>query len=299
MAKFTMRPLLALALLTTVLLSNRPAVLSSDTQTTQMVTQAATAAPTVQPTAIVEAPIVGATETTVAPEVVAPAYLALEPCSLDTYRAACDGYASELAAYGLDFEDLSQWTVFGLGGFVEAVEHLADAFGGGELRAQRIARFSRALGTDTATGRILVIWQAEPQARDGNPVRGGYASNRLYFNPNTYFLDTDTPEQARERSSQATWWLYIHELAHLWDERSSPIAQARYSAAMRQWVYTQYEAEIMDEYPSSYAVIGGPAEAFADSVAATVTGDSANSHYYGSPRDNFVHTLLCEAVGCK
>ncbi|MFN8511419.1 MAG: hypothetical protein U0841_02240 [Chloroflexia bacterium] len=38
-------------------------------------------------------------------------------------------------------------------------------------------------------------------------------------------------------------------------------------------------------------------EAFADSVAATVTGDSsANSHYYGSPRDNFVHTLLCEAV---
>jgi hypothetical protein len=130
-------------------------------------------------------------------------------------------------------------------------------------------------------------------------VRGGYAANRLYFNPNTYFLDTDTPEEARERSPQATWWLYIHELAHLWDERSSPVAQARHSAAMRQWVYAQYEAGIMDEYPSSYAVIGGPAEAFADSVAATVTGESAMRDYYGSPRDIFVKTVLCEAVGCK
>lgn len=299
MAKFTMRPLLALALLATVLLSNRPAVRSSDAQAVQVVAQVAATPATIQPTATVAAPVAEATEAAVTPSVVAPAYLALEPCSLDTYRATCEGYASELAAYGLDFEDLSQWTTFGLGRFVAAVEHLADAFGGGELRAQRIARFSFTLGTDTTNGRILVIWQAEPQARDGNPVRGGYASNRLYFNPNTYFLDTDTSEQALERSSQATWWLYIHELAHLWDERSSPIAQTRFSAAMRQWVYKQYEAGIMDEYPSSYAVIGGPAEAFADSVAATVTGDSANSHYYGSPRDNFVRTLLCEAVGCR
>ena len=145
----------------------------------------------------------------------------------------------------------------------------------------------------------MVVWQAEPQDRGGNPVRGGYAANRLYFNPNTLFLDMDTPEEARRRAPQACWWLYIHELAHLWDERSAPVAQARYSALMRQWVYAQYDAEIMDEYPSSYAVSGGPAEAFADSVAATVTGDSANRLYYGSPRDNFVMTVLCEAVGCK
>jgi hypothetical protein len=248
---------------------------------------------------MVEAPIVEATEPTATPDMVAPAYPALEPCSLDAHRAACEDYASELAAYGLDVEDLSQWTAFGLGRFVEAIEQFADGFGGGGLRSQRIARFSFALGTDAANGRILVVWQAEPQARDGNPVRGGYAANRLYFNPNTYFLDTDTMDEARERSPKATWWLYIHELAHLWDERSAPIAQARHSAAMRQWVYAQYEAGIMDEYPSSYAVIGGPAEAFADSVAATVTGDSPMRDYYGSPRDNFVKTVLCEAVGCK
>jgi hypothetical protein len=300
MANYTMRPLLALALLAAVLLSNRPAVLSSEAQPVQLATQVATTPATVQPTALVAAPVAGMTEkTTVAPEVVAPAYLALEPCSLDTHRAACEGYASELAAYGLDLEDLSQWTAFGLGRFVAAVEHLADAFGGGALREQRIARFSYALGTDQDNGRILVVWQAEPQARDGNPVRGGYAANRLYFNPNTYFLDTDTPAEAREQSPQATWWLYIHELAHLWDERSSPVTQARHSARMRQWVYAQYEAGIMDEYPSSYAVIGGPAEAFADSVAATITGDSAMRDYYGSPRDTFIKTMLCEAVGCR
>jgi hypothetical protein len=292
------RPLLALALLATVLLANRPVVLSSETQPVQVVTPvAATAA--IQPTVIVAAPNVEATATATAPTVVAPAYPALEPCSLDAHRVACEGFASELAAYGLDFEDLSVWTAFGLGRFVDAVEQMADAFGGGQDRARRIARFTYALGTGTTSGRILVVWQAEPQARDGNPVRGGYASNRLYFNPNTFYLDTDTPEEARERSPKATWWLYIHELAHLWDERSSPIAQARHSAAMRQWVHAQYELGIMDEYPSSYAVIGGPAEAFADSVAATVTGDSAMRDYYGSPRDNFVRTVLCEAVGCR
>jgi hypothetical protein len=294
-----MRTLLALAILAAVLLSNRPVVLSSETQTTQAATPVAATATAVQPTAIVEAPTVETTEAPAAPAAVAPAYLALEPCSLETNRAACEDDANELVAYGIDFEDLSQWTAFGLGRFVAAVEHLADAFGGGEVRAQRIAQFTRALGTGTANGRILVVWQAEPQARDGNPVRGGYAINRLYFNPNTYFLDTDTPEQARERSPQATWWLYIHELAHLWDERSAPVAQARYSARMRQWVYAQYEEGIMDEYPSSYAVIGGPAEAFADSVAATVTGDAAMRDYYGSPRDHFVQAMLCVAVGCR
>jgi hypothetical protein len=298
MKAYTMRPLLALALLATLLLSNRPTVLSSETQSVQVVTQVAATA-TAQPTAIAEASVVVAAEAPTAPAAVTPAYLALEPCSLDTHRAACEGFVSELAAYGLDVEDLSGWTAFGLGRFVDAVEQLADAFGGGQDRAQRIARFSFALGTDTAGGRILVVWQAEPQAREGNPVRGGYAANRLYFNPNTYFLDTDTAEEARARSPKATWWLYIHELAHLWDERSSLVAQARHSAAMRRWVYAQYELGIMDEYPSSYAVIGGPAEAFADSVAATVTGDAAMRDYYGSPRDNFVRAALCETVGCR
>ena len=298
MKAFLMRPLLALALLATVALGNRPIVLSSETQPVRMILPVATTA-VVQPAAIVEAPVVEVIAATTDLEGTAPAYLALEPCSLDAHRAACAGFVSELGAYGLNIEDPSQWTVFGLERFVAAVERLADAFGGGELRSRRIARFSLALGTDTADGRILVIWQAEPQARDGNPVRGGYAANRLFYNPNTYFLDSDTPEQARERSPKATWWLYIHELAHLWDERSAPIAQTRYSARMRQWVYAQDELGIVDEYPSSYAVTGGPAEAFADSVAATVTGDAANQLYYGSPRDNFVRTLLCEAAGCR
>ncbi|MFN8511418.1 MAG: hypothetical protein U0841_02235 [Chloroflexia bacterium] len=221
MAKFTMRPLLALALLATVLLSNRPAVLSSDTLATQVVTQVAAAALTVQPTAIVEAPVVETTETVVAPEVVAPAYLALEPCSLDTCRAACDGYASELAAYGLDFLRICRSGRSSGWGASSRRLHLADAFGGGELRGRSGSRASPARWGPTRRPGESCDWQAELQARDGN-LRGGYASNRLYFNPNTYFLDTDTPEQARERSSQATWWLYIHELAHLWDERVLP-----------------------------------------------------------------------------
>ena len=53
------------------------------------------------------------------------------------------------------------------------------------------------------------------------------------------------------------------------------------------------------EYPSSYAVLGGPLEAFADSVAATVTGDAANRDYYGSLRDHFVQAALCEVSNCQ
>ena len=296
MKGFTMRRLLALALLATVLLGERPTVLASDTPPAPVTTRAWLATNGV-PMPVAATPAAGTAETPLPPAASAPAYSALAPCSLDAHRAACADDAAELAAYGLDVEDLSAWTAFGLRRFVQAVERLADAFGGGELRSQRVARFTQVLGTDG--GRLLVVWQAEPQARDGNPVRGGYAANRLYFNPNTYYLDTDTAEEARERSPEATWWPYIHELAHLWDERSAPVAQARHSAAMRRWVDAQLAAAVMDEYPSSYAVFGGPAEAFAESVAATVTGDAAGRDYYGSPRDTFVRTALCEAVGCR
>lgn len=298
MATITMRPLLGLALLAAVLLGNQPTVPSA-AATPVVVAQAATAAPAAAQPPAAEPPTAAAVATPTVVATVSPAYPTLEPCSLEAYRAACAAATAELAAYGLDIEDVPAWTGFGLRRFVEAVERLADAFGGGNDRARRIARFTLALGTGTDGGRILVVWQAEPQERGGNPVRGGYAADRLYFNPNTLFLDMDTPEEAQGRAPQAIWWLYIHELAHLWDERSAPVAQARYSAAMRRWVYAQAEAGLADEYPSSYAVIGGPAEAFADSVAATVTGDAAVRSYYGSPRDTFVRTMLCEAVGCR
>lgn len=282
------RTLTVLALLAIVLLGHRPVALASGARPARAVAEAATVPPAaVDP------------ETPARLAAVASADLPLVPCSLAAHRHACDGYASELAAYGLDIQDPVQWTAFGLWRFVEAVERLADAFGGGGVRARRIARLSLALGTDTGSGRIAVVWQAVPQAREGNPVRGGYAADRLYFNPNTLFLDTDTPEEARERSPEGTWWLYIHELAHLWDERSALAAEARLSAAMRRWVGAQDAAGVTGAYPSSYAVIGGPAEAFAESVAATVTGDAAARDYYGSPRDHFVRSALCEATDSR
>src|SRR5262245_29478382 len=123
MKRFLMGPLLALALLATVLLSNLPVVLSSATRPLPIVSPVAattTVEPTVVAAAPAEAPVVEVTAVPVAPDVVAPAYLALEPCSLAAHRAACAGYASELAAYGLDIEDLVPWTAFGLGRFVEA-----------------------------------------------------------------------------------------------------------------------------------------------------------------------------------
>lgn len=300
MKHFTARPLLALALVALVLLGGRPLVRSADAPPTPVRRVATpTAALPVAPTPTATPMAAPTTTVAPAPAVVAPADSAFGPCALAAHHAACAGDAGELAAYGLEIAELSAWTAFGLRRFVEAVERLADALGGGGDRARRIARLALALGTDAPNGRIVVAWQAEPQARDGNPVRGGYAASRLYFNPNTLFLDTDTPEEALGRAPQAFWWLYVHELAHLWDERSAPAAPARLSARLRQWVRAQDEAGVPDEYPSSYAVIGGPLEAFAESVAATVTGDAPMRTYYGSPRDTFVRTVLCEAVGCR
>ena len=292
---FAIRPLLALALVALVLVSYRPLVLSFGAQPAQTVAPVAVASIPVAatPEAVAPTPAVASVAT------VALADLALEPCRVASNRVACDGAAAELAAYGIDTEDVSRWTRFGLQRVVEGVERLADAFGGGGRREQRIARLALALGTDADGGRVRVVWQATPQQRDGNPVRGGYAANTLFFNPNTLFLDVDTSEEALARPAVLVWWNVVHELAHLWDERSAPTAPARRSAALRRWVDTQASAGATDEYPSSYAVIGGPLEAFADSVAATVTGDAPVREYYGSPRDNFVRTALCEAVGCQ
>src|SRR4051812_7002600 len=44
--------------------------------------------------------------------VVAPGDLALEPCSVAAYRAACDGLVTDLAAYGLDIDSVLAWTRF-------------------------------------------------------------------------------------------------------------------------------------------------------------------------------------------
>jgi len=293
MRTFMLRPLLALALLAVVLLSYRPLVLSFGARPTQAAAPIASAPVAATAEVIVPAPAVAN------PAAVAPTDLALEPCRVAANRAACDGEASELAAYGIVTEDVARWPHFALRRVVEGVERLADAFGGGGRREQRIARLALALGTDVVGGRIRLVWQDAPQQRDGNPVRGGYAANTLFFNPNTLFLDMYTAEEALARPAVLVWWNVIHELAHLWDERSAPAAAARHSAALRRWVDVQATAGATDEYPSSYAVIGGPLEAFADSVAATVTGDAAVREYYGSPRDNFVRTALCEAVGCQ
>ena len=293
-----LRPLLALALLATVLSSGRPLIRASGVSPVRATLPAATASP-VPPSPDTATPTAGRAAPLAAQTAVIQAESALEPCSLAAHRAACDGDAHELAAYGLDIEEVSRWTRFGLRRFVEAVERLADAFGGGAARTRRIDRFWLALGANTDGGRIRVVWQEEPQWRGDTPVRGGYAARRLYFNPNTLFLDIDTPEEVRRRTPQGFWWLFIHELAHLWDEGSAPVARARHSSEMRRWVDAQQAEGTARVYPSSYAVIGGMVEDFAESVAATVTGDSALDSYYGSPRDNFVRAVLCEAVGCR
>lgn len=158
----------------------------------------------------------------------------------------------------------------------------------------RIARLARALGTDADSSGIRVVWQDTPQQRDGNPVRGGLRGQHP-FNPNTLFLDVDTSEEA------------LAGRAGLVERRArdgAPVGRAvtvarPSSAALRRWVDAQVSAGATDEYPSSYAVIGGPLEAFADSVAATVTGDAPVREYYGSPRDNFVRSALCAAVNAS
>lgn len=287
--------LVALTLLVVVLLGNRPVVLAS--------VDRADASGISDTRPVVAAPVVATpiTRRGVEPKSatpVAPTDTALEPCHVEAYRAACDAAVSELAGYGLDIDDVAQWTLFGLRRFIEAVEQLADACGGGGLRAQRIARFTRALQTGPHGERVRAMWDATPQDRDGNPVRGGYAANRLYFNPNTLFLDVDTADEVLERNAAGIWWTFVHELAHLWDERSSPIALERHSAKMQRWLDVQKAAGLTDERPSSYAITGGMLEAFAESVAATITGDSAMHEYYGSPRDIFVRTLLCEGSNC-
>src|SRR5206468_3232425 len=98
---------------------------------------------------------------------VAPPDLALGPCRLAAYRPACDGYAAELAAYGLDVDDPARWPLLGLRRATEAVELLADAFGGDGVRARRVAHFSAALGTGPGGARVRVLWEAAPQGRDG------------------------------------------------------------------------------------------------------------------------------------
>lgn len=293
MKAYMRQSLLALALLIVALAGDRPVLLAS------RVDVARGDAIPVAATPVVDLPAAPAGDGPTSAAPTASTDSALQPCAVAAHRAACAADAAELAAYGLDIEDLSQWTGFGLARFVEAVEHLADAFGGEGLRARRIDRLTNALQTGPDGLRVKVLWQATPQDRDGNPVRGGYAANRLYFNPNTLFLDMDTPDEVQGRGDERFWWNFVHELAHLWDERSAPVAANRQSARMHGRVRAQQSEGGMDEYPSSYAVTGGPLEAFADSVAATVTGDAANRDYYGSLRDRFVRAAICEVGGCQ
>ena len=298
MRMHTRQPLLALTLLVIPVLGTGPVVLSSGLQPEQIGPPAASERTPVAATRGDARSTVRAGEAPPGATTSAPAELALQPCRSQEYRAACHAYQGVLADYGLDIDDLSPWSLLGLQRFLETVERLADAFGGGGSRAQRIARFTVAMRIGPDGTRIRVLWDAAPQQRDGNPLRGGYAANRLYFNPNTLFLDVDTPEEARGRCAEAVWWNFMHELAHLWDERSAPVAGERYSARMQRWLHEQRAAGRADEYPSSYAIIGGGLEAFAESVAATTTGDAANRDYYGSPRDHFVRAALCETVNC-
>lgn len=287
--------LLALALLVALALNVRPVVLPTGPRpahgeplvTSARVGIAATPAPALASDRAVEAPPVAAP--------LAPADLALGPCHIEAHRAACAGEAGELAAYGLDVEEPARWPLLGLRRFREAVEQMADAFGGEGARAQRIARFAAALETGPDGDRVGARWDATPQWRDGNPMRGGYAADRLYFNPHTLLLDLDTPEEATARPAAAHRWNFVHELAHVWDERSAPVAQGRQSARMGRWLDEQRAAGATVEPPSSYAIWGGELEAFAESVAATVTGDAANRAYDGSPRDAFVRASLEEA----
>lgn len=297
MTRHATPPLLALAILACLLAGARPLVLASappaaasDTHDRAVVAPALdddTAAARSLP-ALPTAPLVTPT---------APVDLALGPCRLPAFGPACDAAADELAAYGLDVADMPAWTAFGLGHVLEATERLADAFGGAGARERRIAAFATALRIRPTGERIIVVWVAAPQQHQGNPMRGGYAADHLYFNPNTLFLDTDTPAEARARRAATIWWVVVHELAHVWDERSAPAPQDRHSARMLRWIAGEQARGRTAELPSSYALIGGPLEAFADSVAATVTSDSANRDYYGSPRDDYVRAALCEAVG--
>lgn len=295
--------LLALVVLIVVLVGNRPIVLATQPGAPQAATTGVAASligtmGQVAATPIVALPAApGAAASGIAP--VAPADSPLRPCAVAAHRAACAAAAAELAAYGLDIADAAQWTAFGLERFVEATEHLADAFGGGGERARRIERLGGALQTGPGGLRVKVLWQATPQERGGNPVRGGYGANTLFFNPNTFFLDRDSADEVVGRDGERFWWNFVHEMAHLWDERSAPVAVNRQSARMLSWVRAQVADGGTDEYPSSYAVTGGPLEAFADSVAATVTGDAANRDYYGSLRDHFVRAALCEASNCQ
>ena len=294
------RQLLAtLVLLVTVLPGARPALPASHGQP-------AAPAPSVtdEPLAAAATPAAepatgGAAAASSGPAPVAPADLALQPCRLAAHRPACDGYAAELAAYGLDVDDPAQWTLFGLRRFTEAVELLADAFGGDGVRERRIAGLTTALGTGPGGTRVRVLWDATPQGRDGLVVRGGYAADRLYFNPHTLYLDVHTPAEAPARRAAAHWWNYVHELAHLWDERSAPAAEGRLSARLQRLVDERRAAGLDVEHPSSYGVFGGVLEAFAESVAATVTGDAANRAYAGSVRDRYVREALCAAGGCR
>ena len=76
-------------------------------------------------------------------------------------------------------------------------------------------------------------------------------------------------------------------------------AAGRLSAQLERLVEEQRAAGVTVEHPSSYGVFGGVLEAFAESVAATVTGDSANRDYAGSVRDRFVREALCAAGACR
>ena len=294
MGTYAQHLLATLVLLVTVTLSIQPTNPAPDSQLVAAPAPAvsdslaASATPAADP---------AASDAAAAPPMVVPADLALQPCRLAAHRTACDGYVAELAAYGLDVDDPAAWSLLGLRRFMEAVELLADAFGGAGEREQRIPRLTTALATGSGGTRVRVIWDAEPQRRDGLLVRGAYGADRLYFNAHTLYLDMDTPDAALERRAEAHWWNFVHELAHLWDERSSPVAEARYSAQLQRLVAEQQAAGITVEPPSSYGICGGVLEAFAESVAATVTGDAAIRDYYGSARHRFVRETLCGAAG--
>ena len=298
MRKHTGQTLLELALVGILLLNIRPEVGTAQSAAPRSPTVAVPIMMVPSTPVAVARIMIGHAASPAATATEVPLDLPLQPCRAAAWRAACDADAAELADYGLDVAAVSDWTLFGLHRCVEAVERLADALGGGGRRAPRIARFVTALHTGPDGTRVRVLWQATPQQRDGNPVRGGYAADSLFFNPNTLFLDRDTPEEAAGRAGASVWWNVVHELAHLWDERSATVPAARYSARMQRWLDGQQSIGRMDERPSSYAITGGVLEAFAESVAATVTGDAAVRAYYGSPRDDFVRTALGEASAC-